>query len=288
MPRKYGDRLWCAACTAAAVLGLTALGLILGAPAQAAPLVFDANAYRQLTDASSPNTIPPGTRITLQNWRQYKSFMPIWLQGAFNGNSALHIGDGPEYAIIVAPTQHYPMPGRWGQDAEKYGNQATLVQQSTGGYVMKGWVAGPPFPNPHGPNAAVEILYNSWAPFRPFVLHSASTGMLVDRFGNRTTQDTNNTFYMLSHLSEPGMPINMSYANGFFYVSRFMVVAPEQSKYTTELSMQPDDPTRLPELYVSCPRCAAHRVFPALPAARRSWAPIQSTTTTPGTPTTSR
>ncbi len=232
---------------------LLGLSLICAVRAQAAPLVFSEDSYRQLVDAGSSDTIPPGTRITLENWRQYRNFMPIWLQGAFNGNSGIHVGSGPEYAMVVGATVHYPMPGRWKQDAEKYGNQAALIRQPNGGYVMKGWVAGPPFPNPHGPTMAVQILYNAWAPFRPFILHSASNGTLVDRFGNRTTQDTNNAFYMLSHLSEPGMPINMPYANGFFYVSRFMVVAPEQSKYTTELSMQPDDPTRLPELYVFLP-----------------------------------
>ncbi len=241
------------ACTVALIMVLIGLGLICRGVAQGAPLIFSEDAYRQLADASSSRTIAPGTRITVENWRQYRDFMPIWLQGAFNGNSAVHLSSGPEYAIVVGPTVHYPMPGRWGQDAEKYGSQTTLVRQANGGYVMRGWVAGPPFPNPAGPNKAVEILYNAWAPFRLFILHSASFGTLVDKFGNRTTQNTNNCFYMLSHLSEPGMPINMPYANGFFYVSRFMVVAPEQSKYTTELSMQPDDPTRLPELYVFLP-----------------------------------
>jgi hypothetical protein len=253
MGTNHEDRLRRIACTFALVPVLATLSLTCAGRAQAAPLVFNEDAYRQLVDANSPNTIAPGTRITRQNSQQYRNFMPIWLQGAFNGNSAIHIGNEPEYAIVVGPLVHYPLPGRWQQDAEKYGNQATLVKQPNGGYVMKGWVAGPPFPNPHGETEAVQILYNTWGPFRPFILHSASFGTLVDRFGNRTTQDTNNAFYMLSHLSEPGMPINMPYANGFFYVSRFMVAAPEQSKYTTELSMQPDDPTRLPELYVFLP-----------------------------------
>src|SRR5579885_3675782 len=128
---------------------LLGLSLICAVRAQAAPLVFSEDSYRQLVDAGSSDTIPPGTRITLENWRQYRNFMPIWLQGAFNGNSGIHVGSGPEYAIVVGATVHYPMPGRWKQDAEKYGNQAALIRQPNGGYVMKGWVAGPPFPNPH-------------------------------------------------------------------------------------------------------------------------------------------
>jgi len=49
------------------------------------------------------------------------------------------------------------------------------------------------------------------------------------------------------------MPTNMPYAGGMFYVSRFMAIEPEQSKYTTQLQCQPDDPTRVPETYVFLP-----------------------------------
>ena len=60
-------------------------------------------------------------------------------------------------------------------------------------------------------------------------------------------------FYQISHLSEPGMPINMPYANGNFYVSRFLVTEAEQSKYTTELQSELDDPTRHPETFLFLP-----------------------------------
>jgi hypothetical protein len=60
------------------VLVLLALGFVL-APAVRARQ-FNRKAYNQLVDANSPDTIPPGTRITVRNWTQYKRFMPIWLQ----------------------------------------------------------------------------------------------------------------------------------------------------------------------------------------------------------------
>jgi Protein of unknown function (DUF1329) len=56
------------------------------------------------------------------------------------------------------------------------------------------------------------------------------------------------------HLSDPpGGPINLPFANGIFYVSRLMEILPEQSKYTTELTLRPDDPTRIEEIYVFLP-----------------------------------
>ncbi len=118
---------------------------------------------------------------------------------------------------------------------------------------MKGWVADPPFPNPTEPNRGAKVLYSTWAPLRPFALHSVDVGIQVDRFGNRTVAATDAMFYQISHLSEPGMPINLPYANGNFYVSRFLVTEPEQSKYTTELQSQPDDPTRHPETFLFLP-----------------------------------
>ncbi len=37
----------------------------------AAQINYDVANYKALADADSPETIAPGTRITLQNWQQY-------------------------------------------------------------------------------------------------------------------------------------------------------------------------------------------------------------------------
>jgi len=56
------------------------------------------------------------------------------------------------------------------------------------------------------------------------------------------------------HLSDPpGGPVNLPFANGIYYVSRLTEILPEQSKYTTELTLRPDDPTRVDEIYVFLP-----------------------------------
>jgi hypothetical protein len=40
------------------------------------------------------------------------------------------------------------------------------------------------------------------------------------------------------------------YADGYFQAGHHFVAAPEQSKYTTPIQLQPMDPTKLQELYV--------------------------------------
>ena len=57
-------------------------------------MVFDEQRYKALIDDSSPDTIPVGTRISLQNWQQYKNFMPAWLQALYGGDYHWHIGSG--------------------------------------------------------------------------------------------------------------------------------------------------------------------------------------------------
>lgn len=151
------------------------------------------------------------------------------------------------------PTSRFLVPARMRENSEKYGNQTRLEPLGNGGFLMKDYVAGVPFPNPQDPNAGVKILYNTWAAFRPFVLHFYSVTWLVDRFGNVSPEQTDDTFYQLTHLSEPDMAVNLAYAKGTFYASRFMVSEPEQSKYTTELTVQPDDPSKPLEIYAFLP-----------------------------------
>ena len=69
-------------------IGLLALAIVLASGSAVFAQQFDRKNYDELVDASSPDTIPPGTKITLQNWTQYKRFMMVWMQLAFSGKVA--------------------------------------------------------------------------------------------------------------------------------------------------------------------------------------------------------
>src|SRR6202011_427898 len=49
------------------------------------------------------------------------------------------------------------------------------------------------------------------------------------------------------------MPVQLPYANGVLFAARYLVTNPEQSRYTTELQLQPADPTKFQEGYVFLP-----------------------------------
>jgi len=237
------------------VLGGLALGFLICALARsaAAEMMFDTQHYKDLVDASSAQTIPPGTKITLQNWKQYKNFMPLWLQASYSGDYHWHIGPGPEFTITVGPTSNLPLPKKFLEDTEKYHNQVGVDKLSDGGYTIKGYTAGVPFPNPTEPLMAVKVMYDAWLPWRPFVSRYYTWDRIVDRYGNVSPEDTDDTFFEMAYLSDEGYPTETPAGRDYFQAGHYFVAAPEQSKYTTELQLQPKDPTKLQELYAFLP-----------------------------------
>ncbi len=218
-----------------------------------AEVAFSEDAYRQLADADSPDTIPVGTKITLQNWQQYKKFMPVQMQAAFSGQYSLHIGAEPVHTMEMGPAHDFPPPGDLAKNTEKYSGQVRLEPLPSGGWLIKGYVAGLPFPNPQEPNRGVKFMYNAWFFYRTGIVRNDNVGFLVDRYGNKSFTSIEAVFYGMSHLSVPGLPIDRPYANGRLYSTRFQLQIPEQTKYTTELTELSDDPRKLPEVYVFLP-----------------------------------
>jgi len=236
------------------IIASVAFALICSLNIQArAEVVFSEDAYRQLAEANSADTIPVGTKITLQNWQQYKKFMPVQMQTAFSGQYSLHIGSEPMHTMEVGRAHDFPSPGDLAKNTEKYSSQVKLEQLPSGGYLVKGYVAGLPFPNPQEPNRGVKFMYNTWFFYRTGIVRNDNVGFLVDRYGNKSFTSIEAVFYGMSHLSVPGLPIDRPYANGRLYSTRFQLQIPEQTKYTTELTELSDDPRKLPEVYVFLP-----------------------------------
>jgi hypothetical protein len=228
--------------------------------------IYSDDMYKSLVDASSPDTIPPGTVITTQNWQKYKNFMPIGLQLLYGGQYRQKIESGPDWAVPIGPTRPVPLPKQYILDTEKYHNQVQLAPTSIGSFNLKGYVAGIPFPNPTEPDLAAKVMYNGWLAFYPFVYHYISASLEVDPTNSVYYKETMINVYHLSHLSEPGMPLTLPYAAGVMYSNNYLVVSPEQAKYTGQLSMLYDDPAKPQELFLFLP--SLRRVLRSSSAAR--------------------
>jgi hypothetical protein len=214
---------------------------------------FDPKLLSTLAPSTAPG-IPVGTRITLENWKQYEQYIPIGMREMLSGKYYWKIS-APEFYIDVGPAIPEPLPDKFRADTEKYAGQTKLVPfPATGGYTVKGYVAGLPFPQPEGPNAGYQLLYDyyfSYTPYQTFLPYGVN---LVNRYFHRSEQNSNVVQLRHCAVSDEGVPTNRpTCSTGAFLTSYFSVTAPEQSRYTTELVMFPFDPGGPAEIYVFLP-----------------------------------
>jgi len=232
---------------AAALIWLCSNGI-----AAAAYMDWSEQSYASLTSADSASTIPPGTKITSQNWQQYKDFMPVGMQGLWRGQFYWHL---PDNAVMsVGATTPTPLPQKYQADTEKYSSQVSLVKNSEGGYGIQGYVAGVPFPKPSGPLAGVQILYNEYYAYVPYLITTyAHLGFSMDRYGSKYVTEVREVNFKLKHLSDPGKPADIPSTGDTFLTQNNVIWQPEQSKYVNSLQIFHDNPADLPDSYVFVP-----------------------------------
>jgi len=234
------------------VLLAALLGAWFSAAMAGPPVPWDESKYAQLASSDSPDTIAPGTKINMQNWQQYKKFLPVGLWTLFEGQQFYKVP--PEVELLVSKYEPIPLPKKYLQDTEKYSQQVSLVTNSYGGYSPKNYVAGVPFPNPSGPNAGIQIVYNEYYAYVPHVITTyAKLGFSMDRFGSKSVSEVREVNFKVKHLSDPGQPVNIPNLGDVFLTYNNIIWVPEQSKYVNDLVIFYDDPATLGETFVFVP-----------------------------------
>jgi hypothetical protein len=129
-----------------------------------------------------------------------------------------------------------------------------LVQNSSGGYDIQNYVAGVPFPDPSGPLAGIEILYNEYYAYIPYLITTyAKLGFTMDGFMNRTVEEVREVNFKVKHLSDPGKPVDIPGVGDAFLTQNNIIWEPEQSKYLNDLQVLNDKPSADPEQFVFLP-----------------------------------
>jgi hypothetical protein len=221
--------------------GVVACWALSGVAAAQRRIPFDPDSYRQLASAGAIDTIAPGTVITLANWQQYKRFMPFGLQVLYSGKYFWHVGSGPDYTLTVGPARPILLTRQFVRDTEKYGHQTRLVKVGTGGFDVQGYVAGLPFPNPTEPQLGEKILYNARYLHYTQTSELSFSSFIIDRFLNVAGGSGEGVSWRLSHISAPGQSINPPYGRGYLTAIRNTITIPEEVKYLTSLSLEPDN-----------------------------------------------
>jgi hypothetical protein len=215
------------------------------------------SSMREWIDSTkNQGTIPPGTKITTQNWQQYKQYMPVGMIDFFQGTYFWKMPQDVE--MDVGPTVIHPLSRSYQDASEKFGSQTRVVHESDGTMNISNYVAGMPFPNPRPPDMGYKILANVWFPDEPYILVlSPKSGFgsfcTSDRFNNSSCTKTSVVYRQLAYNHHPGVARSEPAANGAWYTEWLMVEQPEQSRYTSDLTIFWQDLARTEDNYVFVP-----------------------------------
>ncbi|HUY19120.1 MAG TPA: DUF1329 domain-containing protein [Candidatus Binataceae bacterium] len=197
--------------------------------------------------------IPPGTVITMKNWRQYKQYMPHGMELLFSGTYFWKMP--ADFRMEIGPTSHYPISQAYRENTKKYSHLVQLVGTSSGGHALKGYVAGLPFPNPADPLKGFKILANMWYRPMPYLFcGNSDREYLVNSAGQISGFRVEQVFRRLDHISRPGGPITDPQAEGVEFSEFAMFTEPEQYKYTQILTLFYDNPEHSEDDYVYVPQ----------------------------------
>jgi len=159
-----------------------------------------------------------------------------------------------DVSMEVGPTVNYPLPKELSRATEKYSSQVKIVELPDGGLTLTGFKVGL-FPNPEEPHKGWKVLATFGtlyaAPDRGYPrlhLRRQLDGL------PRTASSINSCC-----ANSPTTPIRDAAGDrqkSLFFTNWFMLLVPEQQKYTTALTIDYADPARSEDSYVFVPHCA--------------------------------
>lgn len=208
-----------------------------------------------LKDTANQGTLAPGTTITMSNWQQYKQFMPYGMQTLFEGKYFWKMP--ADVSMTVGPTKILPLPKGYVEASEKYGSQTSVGTTPAGHHYVNGYVAGEPFPNPKDPDKGYKLLADVWFSYVPNLyaqqFNHPGLSCTQDRFGSIACTSIVWIYRQVGYNTDPGVPMNLPQAGNAWFTEWFMVMEPEQSKYTTNLTIFSKDPEKPEDDYVFVP-----------------------------------
>jgi hypothetical protein len=201
---------------------------------------------------------PAGTTITMSNWEQYKTVMPLGMIKMFEGKYGWKMP--ADIQIPVGPPHlGGNLPKTWVEATEKYGAQTQVDVLPNGHYQIKNYYGGTPFPNPQEPHKGWKTLANVfWAYVPALYVNSPKnygTVWSIDRFGNVAPSTLDVVYRWSAYITDPGFPHEETYAPGSWYTEWAMQESPEQARYTASVSVyfQNQESNPFPDLYVFVP-----------------------------------
>jgi uncharacterized protein DUF1329 len=209
--------------------------------------------------------VSPGAVITKDNWRNYQRFMPDGMVALFEGKYFWKMPD--DVRMEVGPTVTDPLPKNYLAATEKFASQVKIVELPDGGLTMQGYRGGIPFPNPQEPRKGWKVLANLWYRYTPRLLvDTHGSGCALDSSGNMNCEKYEVVDDQLSFNTDAGVAADNPAPGAKYATEWFMVLEPEQSKYTASLTINYADLSRPEDVYAFIP--ALRRYQPISAAGR--------------------
>ena len=208
-------------------------------------------------DTQNQTEPPVGSTITMSNWQQYKSVMPLGMIKLFEGKYGWKMP--ADVQMPIGPSHYGIIPRTWVAATEKYGSQTQVEALPNGHYKLDNYYGGTPFLNPTEPHKGWKILANNFWFVRPALYvnteQNYGTVCSVDRFGDVAPSSFDVVYRLSAYITDPGFPHEESYAPGTWQTQYGMQLSPEQARYTASLSTfyQDQEKNPFPDTYVFVP-----------------------------------
>jgi hypothetical protein len=208
-------------------------------------------------DTQNQTEPPVGSTITMSNWQQYKSVMPLGMIKLFEGKYGWKMP--ADVQMPIGPSHYGIIPRTWVAATEKYGSQTQVEALPNGHYKLDNYYGGTPFLNPTEPHKGWKILANNFWFVRPALYvnteQNYGTVWSVDRFGDVAPSSFDVVYRLSAYITDPGFPHEESYAPGTWQTQYGMQLSPEQARYTASLSTfyQDQEKNPFPDTYVFVP-----------------------------------
>jgi hypothetical protein len=205
-------------------------------------------------DHSSPgaDSIPPGTTITMQNWQSYRQLMSDGMAAMFEGKYFWKMP--PDVQMEVGPTMLTPLPKNYLEATEKYAGQVRIIELPDGGLTLQGYRGGIPFPSPLEPHRGWKVLMNLWYRYSPrLVVITHGWDCAINASGNSSCESSEIVNRQLSYSTDGGSSPDAPPPDAKYYTQWFMVLEPEQSRYTAQLNINYVDLTKPEDFYSFLP-----------------------------------
>ena len=182
---------------------------------------------------------PVGTTITMANWRQYQSVMPLGMIKLFQGTYGWKMP--ADVQMPVGTPRFDNVPQSWLTATEKYSSQVRMEVTPASHHILRNYYGGTPFPNPQDPDKGWKILANvMWGVGPAMYVNTEDhhgTVWSVDRFGNTAPSTFEVVNRQTDYITDPGIPHTLDYAPGTWGTGWSMQLSPEQAKYTASMGM---------------------------------------------------